>query len=415
LSWPATGLFFCLESSRHLHTTTPHSPSSTTTHQPQQPQTKGPKILLPFLGGAVAALAAVYADWALYNRRADGSKDGKKAAGFSLDALPSELKLLICAGGIYASYLTFGVLQEQIFKYRGPEGERFTATLFLLWVQCLVNALFALCFMLGGSRSTQKIPLFNFGLTGTSYILAMLFSNEALKYVSYPTQALGKSCKMVPVMLFGVLIRGKKYRPVEYFCVFLVTLGITLFQVFGGKKKAAVGHGGKEEGGDSIYGVLLLLLSLVMDGVTGAVQDKLKTLCKPTVHEFMFYTNMAGVLGCSVLVMFTGQFSEGVSFCLEHPALFTTMCWFSLTSALGQNFIFLTIKYFDALVLTTVTTTRKFFTILVSVVMYGHSLNNKQWLAVLLVFFGLSGEVYDKYEKKKTQRAKAVAGEGKKE
>eukprot|EP00624_Nannochloropsis_granulata_P001399 evm.model.NODE_16776_length_8968_cov_27.233498.3 len=273
--------------------------------------------------------------------------------------------------------------------------------------------------MVGGSRSTQKIPLFNFGLTGTSYILAMLFSNEALKYVSYPTQALGKSCKMVPVMLFGVLIRGKKYRPVEYFCVFLVTLGITMFQMYGGKKKAAPavgGHGGKEEGGDSIYGVLLLLLSLVMDGVTGAVQDKLKTLCKPTVHEFMFYTNMAGVLVCSVLVFATGQFSEGLSFCMEHPDLFSTMCWFSLTSALGQNFIFLTIKFFDALVLTTVTTTRKFFTILVSVVMYGHSLNNKQWLAVLLVFFGLSGEVYDKYEKKKkAEHAKALAGGGKKE
>lgn len=39
----------------------------------------------------------------------------------------------------------------------------------------------------------------------------------------------------------------------------------------------------------------------------------------------------------------------------------------SLTSALGQNFIFLTIQLFDALVLTTVTTTRKFFTILLSV------------------------------------------------
>jgi len=382
---------------------------------------KGPKILLPFLGGAMVALVAVYADWALYKRanKCLGGKDGKKVAGFSLEALPSELKLLICAGGIYASYLTFGVLQEQIFKYRGPQGERFTATLFLLWVQCLVNALFALCFMVGGSRSKQKIPLFNFGLTGTSYILAMLFSNEALKYVSYPTQALGKSCKMVPVMLFGVLIRGKKYRPVEYFCVFLVTLGITMFQMYGGKKKAAPavgGHGGKEEGGDSIYGVLLLLLSLVMDGVTGAVQDKLKTLCKPTVHEFMFYTNTAGVLVCSVLVVATGQFSEGLSFCMDHPALFSTMCWFSLTSALGQNFIFLTIKFFDALVLTTVTTTRKFFTILVSVVMYGHSLNNKQWLAVLLVFFGLSGEVYDKYEKKrKAQHAKALAGGGKKD
>jgi UDP-galactose transporter B1 len=377
----------------------------------------GPKILLPFLGGAVAALIAVYADWAIFKRRAGpggkgNEKQEKEKGGLSLDALPSEVKLLICAGGIYASYLTFGVLQEQIFKYRGPQGERFTATLFLLWVQCLVNALFALAFMLAGSRSSQKIPLFNFGLTGTSYILAMLFSNEALKYVSYPTQALGKSCKMVPVMLFGVLIRGKKYRPIEYFCVFLVTLGITMFQLYGGKKKG--GHGsGKAEEGDSLYGVLLLLLSLVMDGVTGAVQDKLKTICRPTVHEFMFYTNMAGVLVCSVLVLPTGQFIQGTRFCLEHPALFSTMAWLSLTSALGQNFIFLTIKYFDALVLTTVTTTRKFFTILVSVVMYGHALNSKQWLSVLLVFCGLSGEVYDKYEKKKAQRAK-MALEGKK-
>lgn len=88
--------------------------------------------------------------------------------------------------------------------------------------------------------------------------------------------------------------------------------------------------------------------------------------------------------------------------------MLSRLAWFSLTSALGQNFIFLTIKYFDALVLTTVTTTRKFFTILLSVVMYGHQLTQGQWGAVLLVFAGLSGEVYDKYEKKQQQkRAKA--------
>lgn len=31
--------------------------------------------------------------------------------------------------------------------------------------------------------------------------------------------------------------------------------------------------------------------------------------------------------------------------------------------------------------------------------MYGHSLNRAQWGSVLLVFLGLSGEVYDKYQK----------------
>lgn len=62
-----------------------------------------------------------------------------------------------------------------------------------------------------------------------------------------------------------------------------------------------------------------------------------------------------------------GQLTEGAAFCQAHPATLSSLAWLSLTSALGQNFIFLTIQLFDALVLTTVTTTRKFFTILLSV------------------------------------------------
>ena len=52
---------------------------------------------------------------------------------------------------------------------------------------------------------------------------------------------------------------------------------------------------------------------------------------------------------------------------------------FSVLSALGQNFILMTLYRFDSLVLTTITTTRKFFTILASVVWFGHSLGFWQW------------------------------------
>ena len=40
--------------------------------------------------------------------------------------------------------------------------------------------------------------------SGVSQMLAMASSNEALRYVSFATQNLGKSCKMVPVMIGGV-------------------------------------------------------------------------------------------------------------------------------------------------------------------------------------------------------------------
>lgn len=41
------------------------------------------------------------------------------------------------------------------------------------------------------------------------------------------------------------------------------------------------------------------------------------------------------------------------------------------------------------------------------VVMYGHQLTREQWGSVALVFAGLSGEVYDKYEKKQRKAREA--------
>ena len=55
------------------------------------------------------------------------------------------------------------------------------------------------------------------------------------------------------------------------------------------------------------------------------------------------------------------------------------MVGFSLASAAGQNFIYYTITCFNPLVMTTIATTRKFFTIVFSVVLYGHTIGPKQW------------------------------------
>lgn len=56
--------------------------------------------------------------------------------------------------------------------------------------------------------------------------------------------------------------------------------------------------------------------------------------------------------------------------------------------------------------------TRKFFTILASVVMYGHALNGYQWAGVSLVFIGLSVEVYDKYMKNMRKAMKKMEHKG---
>ena len=45
--------------------------------------------------------------------------------------LPSSLKLLIGAGGIYAAFLYYGTLQEDVFHYKATDGSKFKSAWFL--------------------------------------------------------------------------------------------------------------------------------------------------------------------------------------------------------------------------------------------------------------------------------------------
>ena len=69
-----------------------------------------------------------------------------------------------------------------------------------------------------------------------------------------------------------------------------------------------------------------------------------------------------------------------------------------------QMFIFLTVANFGPLPCSIITTTRKFFTVLFSVIFFGNALSDRQWLGTGLVFVGLA---LDSFYGKKSQKTKA--------
>ena len=171
------------------------------------------------------------------------------------------LQLIIACAGIFGSFSYFAVLQEDVYK-TDYDGEKFQFTFLALLVERGINALVAAVGVAAFGGSGLKIPYMDISLSGMSQMFAMAGSNEALRYVSYPTQVLGKSCKMVPVMAGGLLLGGKSYTLFEYLQVALITGGVVVFN-FGGKKKG----GGAA---DSAYGLVLIGLSLIMDMVCRA-------------------------------------------------------------------------------------------------------------------------------------------------
>lgn len=343
-----------------------------------------------------------------------------------LSSHSSEIKLLVAIGGIYTCFITFAINTEGLYSYVSPAedgggtggGIKFTATLFFLLVQCLTNTTVAGAALLllpsspppatstsiaatavktdplaaAAPSPAPSPPVLDYITAGASYISAMLCSTEALKYVSLPMQALGKSCKMVPVMLFGFLIRGKRYSFRETLAVLLITAGISVFQQKQAKHPAV-----EEDSHANTYGLVLLFLSLVLDGVTGACQDRMRERYRPSTHQMMFHMNLWASVLLTVLVATTGQLSEGLSFCHDHPSVVYFIGLAALSMAAGQNFIFFTLAHFDALTLATITTTRKFFTIIVSTIYYQHHFKTRQQVGVGLVFLGLLLELINKY------------------
>ena len=97
------------------------------------------------------------------------------------------LQLIIACAGIFGSFSYFAVLQEDVYK-TDYDGEKFQFTFLALLVERGINALVAAVGVAAFGGSGLKIPYMDISLSGMSQMFAMAGSNEALRYVSYPTQ-----------------------------------------------------------------------------------------------------------------------------------------------------------------------------------------------------------------------------------
>jgi len=213
---------------------------------------------------------------------------------------------------------------------------------------------------------------------------------------------------MLPVMLLGTVVFKQKYSAIEYLAVGMITIGIWAFFNFASEKKsaaAATHNPSMDHPQATMIGIGLSMLSLLCDGITGSGQDHLIAKYSPSSELLMFGMNKWAVIelffACFLL---SNQGLDGFFFLQAHPDLIVQFILFGLVSAMGQFFIFHMVTVFGALCLSITTSTRKFFTILASVIYFNHALNITQWLAVAFVFGGLGMDIAKKaYMKNKKQ------------
>merc|ERR1719436_49064 len=84
-----------------------------------------------------------------------------------------------------------------------------------------------------GDDFKNKAPFWKYVIIACSNVTSSFCQYEALKFVTFPVQMLGKSFKMMPVMCWGMVISGKRYGLMEWMVALGVTGGVTEFLMTG--------------------------------------------------------------------------------------------------------------------------------------------------------------------------------------
>ncbi|OAL37302.1 hypothetical protein AYO20_03478 [Fonsecaea nubica] len=358
-------------------------------------------------------------------------------------AHPSILTLLVCVGGIYASFLTWGVLQERItttpYPLTSPSAAQAQQEYFRFPI--VLNTIQAVFAFISGSlylsyttgqfnilpSTSSFLPLVLVTLTTT---LASPFGYASLAHVDYLTFVLAKSCKLLPVMALHVTLFRRRYPLSKYMIVLAVTSGVAVFTLYHPPKPGKT----RSTQNSSIYGLTLLGINLLFDGLTNTVQDHIfqspHRYGKTSGPQMMVILNLLGTILMGAYLVATPyvpqalipefvrtdthELAQAISFFQRHPPVLKDVLLFCLCGAVGQLFIYATLERFSSLLLVTVTVTRKMFTMLLSVMWFGHSLTKGQWMGIGLVFGGIAAEAYiQNLEKKEREKRKKLADKGK--
>eukprot|EP00930_Biecheleria_cincta_P082073 TRINITY_DN7163_c0_g1_i3.p1 TRINITY_DN7163_c0_g1~~TRINITY_DN7163_c0_g1_i3.p1 ORF type:complete len:373 (+),score=64.16 TRINITY_DN7163_c0_g1_i3:73-1119(+) len=305
----------------------------------------------------------------------------------SQDRMNVAAKCVIYAGGIIGALWVYGLLQEKIMQHP-YDGVTFKESEFLVFC----NRFFGLWFGLGMALLykedwTLKAPLWKYVVVSISNVLATTCQYEALKYVSFPVQMLGKSFKMMPVMLWGIAIGGKRYGMKEWLIALFVTMGVTMFLLTG--PIASPSGESTDTTHNSMKGLLLLVLFLALDGITSPMQQLLFERYRTSKYNQIFWVNL--VSACVSVGMMTcrGSLFSAFAFCGEHPELLANALELSAAQVTSQFFIYSQVKEFGAVVFAATMNVRQLFSIMTSYITYHHSITALQVLSLCLVFGAL--------------------------
>jgi len=182
-------------------------------------------------------------------------------------------------------------------------------------------------------------------------------------------------------------VSRNKYELYEYVVALGISIGMILF-LSGSYDQS------KHTPSTTITGLFLLVLYMVFDSFTSNWQSEIFKTYGITSIQMMCGVNLFSSMFTAASLLVQGGFSEGISFASEHPKFLIDCVILSISSAVGQLFIFYTIAKFGAIVFTIIMTLRQAIAILLSCLIYQHQISALGVFGIIIVFVAVFLRVY---------------------
>ena len=137
------------------------------------------------------------------------------------------LALAVIGTGIFTCYCMSGIAQEYLYS-TGYEYSSFLTLMTKLTAGVWGLATVAITAGTSGLNE-RKCKHSAHILIGLLSFSTMWLSNQSLIYLNYPTQAIFKSAKLIPVMLTSIIVLNKRYNRYDYSSAVSLFIGLVCF------------------------------------------------------------------------------------------------------------------------------------------------------------------------------------------
>ena len=310
--------------------------------------------------------------------------------------------LVFCSSGLLGSYCAWGYLQEKIMttEYVDSLGNKsiYKNSQFLVFVNRILAFMIAVLVMMFKRQPKHRAPLYKYSYCSFSNIMSSWCQYEALKYVSFPTQVLAKASKVIPVMLMGKVVSNKKYEYYEYVVAVLISVGMAAFLL----GKAGDNH---SDTSTTFAGFIILVGYMCFDSFTSNWQGAISSEYKMSSIQMMAGVNLFSCLLTSVSLLQQGVFYTSLEFMSQYPRFMFDCVVLSICSAVGQLFIYYTVITFGPVVFTIIMTCRQVVSVIISCIVYQHSMAPVAIIGILIIFTALFLKIYCGYKLKMKKKA----------